>query len=121
MVNPTDLADTCLCGHPYTRHHPKDELFDGGCAVIGCSCGDVNGRSKETVATNMLLGKEVYEFLVQTADAGCRTQSIFGKPACGVCANCKAKTLEEKVRLRHVQLGWRLIPCPACEGSGMTK
>jgi len=43
---------------------------------------------------------------------------VLGGPPCGTCIMCKAKVLEEKVRLKHVQLGWKLDPCKACKGSG---
>ena len=74
--------------------------------------------TKPHTAALMLLGKEVYDFLVEAADTDCPRKRVLGGPPCGTCIMCKAKVLEEKVRLKHVQLGWKLDPCKACKGSG---
>ena len=74
--------------------------------------------TKEHTSALMLLGKEVYDFLVEAADTECSVKAVLRGPPCGKCAVCRAKVLEEKIRLKHVQLGWKLDPCKACKGSG---
>lgn len=72
-------------------------------------------------ATEQALGLDVYNFLYEASAEECSKKQVFGGNRCGTCLVCKAKALEEKLRIRHVQLGWKLDTCSSCRGSGVKR
>ena len=78
-------------------------------------------EEKRRFATDQALGLEVYDFLYEAVAEECSKKAVFGGERCGKCLVCKAKVLEEKLRIRHVQLGWKLDACKSCKGTGVQK
>ena len=78
-------------------------------------------EEKRRTATDQALGLEVYEFLYKAVAEECSKKAVLGGPRCGKCLVCQAKVLEEKLRIRHVQLGWKLDACKSCKGTGVQK
>lgn len=78
-------------------------------------------EEKRRIETDQALGIEVYEFLYEAVAEECSKKRVLGGERCGSCLICKAKVLEEKLRIRHVQLGWKLQACKSCKGTGVQK
>jgi len=78
-------------------------------------------EEKRRTAMDQALGLEVYEFLYEAVAEECSKKRVLGGERCGKCLVCKAKVLEEKLRIRHVQLGWKLDACKSCKGTGVQK
>jgi hypothetical protein len=78
-------------------------------------------EEKRRFAVDQALGLEVYEFLYEAVAEECSRKRVLGGPRCGTCLVCKAKVLEEKLRIRHVKLGWKLDACKSCKGTGVNK
>jgi hypothetical protein len=81
----------------------------------------LDAEEKRRFEADQALGLEVYEFLYKAVAEECSTKRVFGGPRCGKCLVCQAKVLEEKLRIRHVQLGWKLDACKSCKGTGVQK
>ena len=78
-------------------------------------------EEKRLFETEQALGLEVYEFLYKAAAEECSTKRVLGGSRCGKCLVCTAKVLEEKLRIRHVELGWKVDACKSCKGTGVQK
>lgn len=76
-------------------------------------------EEKRRFAMEQALGLEVYEFLYEAVAEECSKKLVLGGDRCGKCLVCKAKVLEEKLRTRHVKLGWKLDACKSCKGTGV--
>ncbi len=78
-------------------------------------------EEKQRTAIDQALGLEVYDFLYEAVAEECAKKRVLRDERCGTCLICRAKVLEEKLRIRHVQLGWKLEACKSCKGTGVQK
>ncbi len=71
--------------------------------------------SPEPTDDDLVLIREVYDFLAKAADHGCTKAQVLGGPPCGECLGCLAKPIEQKVRIRSVKKSWGRNPYDQAE------